>query len=120
MIFFTIGLFAQMIIGAFILIIFFVAKLPKRILKHYEINCKCLFIVLLVINWMTYKDPAAIYNLPQQAKVILGPINAINGPIAYNYSLPLNSTASAHQNLVSQLWGGEIKVILTQAIKKFN
>ncbi|AJQ45212.1 cobalt transporter [Ureaplasma diversum] len=111
MIFLPLGFFAQMIIGTFILIVFFVAKLPKRILWNILKSVLFLFALLLLINWATYKDPAAIYDIKSQAKVILGSTQWINGPISYPQSLPINDNnpASLTNNLVSTIWGGEIK-----------
>ena len=121
MIFLPLGFFAQMIIGVFILIIFFVAKLPKKTLWNVFKSVIMLFVILLLINWMTYKDPIAIYNITDQAKVILGDKDWINGPINKNlsFSLIYNDISSTHvQNLVSNIWGGEIKNYISPEIIK--
>lgn len=110
MIFLPLGFFAQMIIGTFILIVFFVAKLPKRTLWNVFKSVFMLFIILLVINWMTYKDPVAIYNVSEQTKLWIGQKNWINGPVNEYMSFDLIHTNSKESsNLVSNVWGGEIK-----------
>lgn len=121
MIFLPLGFFAQTIIGVIILIIFFLAKLPKKILWNVFKSVFMLFVILLIINWMTYKDPVAIYNIGDQAKIMLGSPNWINGPINFDlshsfYTFENNSIVGEKYNLVSNVWGGEIKNYLSPNI----
>ncbi|WP_031489071.1 energy-coupling factor transporter transmembrane component T [Ureaplasma canigenitalium] len=112
MIFLPLGFFAQLIIGVFILIIFFLAKLPKRILWNIFKSAVVLFVILLAINWITYKDPVAIFNIHNHSDVFLGRFEWVSGPInkdLSNLSSEGAGVEAKHFNLVSNIWGGEIK-----------
>ncbi|MCV3754012.1 energy-coupling factor transporter transmembrane component T family protein [Ureaplasma zalophigenitalium] len=111
MVFLPLGFFAQFFIGAFVLIIFFVAKLPGRMLWNIFKSVLFLFFLLLLINWMTYKDPIAIFNVSQHS-VVFGNLEWVKSPGLY--VADINHFDKSHEvnNLVSPVWGGEIRTYL--------
>ncbi|MCV3743820.1 energy-coupling factor transporter transmembrane protein EcfT [Ureaplasma sp. ES3154-GEN] len=112
MIFLPLGFFAQFFIGVFILIIFFVAKLPWRMLWNIFKSVLFLFFLLLLINWMTYKEPIAIFNIAQQG-VLFGNLDWVKTPGLYEQTHQIaHYQNNGIENLISPIWGGEIKTYL--------
>ncbi len=113
LVFLPIGFFGQTILLGIILIIYVMAKLPKKSLKEIFKSVSVLFILLFLINWVTYKDPIAIYNYTNSDDAFIGSTSWINGPI-------WNGPGSVDSNLVSNIWGGSISGYDTQWINAHN
>lgn len=92
------GFFGQIVLLAFFLIVFFVAKIPKKMLFNIFKTAIFMFGVFIIVNWITYKVPIAYdmsgYNIVAQ--------NSIFGPI-WNGSHTYSNTT-----FISEIWGGNI------------
>lgn len=106
MIFLPLGFFAQIILVSILLILFFIAKIKRRVLWNIIKSVFFLFLILFVINWFLYKNPIAI-NIGDWS-VFKSP----NGFLLGNPNWINNGFLSVNNNglLVSQIWGGEIGV----------
>ncbi len=113
LVFLPIGFFGQTILFAVILIVYVMAKLPRKALREIFKSVAILFILLFIINWVTYKDPIAIYHYADSDNAFIGSSSWINGPI-------WKGSGSVSDNLVSNIWGGSISGYDAQWINAHN
>lgn len=103
MIFLPLGFFVQTIIGTCLLIVFFMAKLKKKVLWNILKSVVILFILLLLVNWAFYKDPLALNYLNNgRFNIFIGSQNLIGNAGAVHYFDPSTGT------VISPIWGGTI------------
>ena len=114
MIFLPLGFFAQMLIGVVVLAIYFVAKLPKKMMWNIIKSVLFLFALLLLINWCIYKEPIAVYMPHDYFGITVGDV-ALNSAnmtqlnIINSITLPNSTTPElVGQSVVSNLWGGKV------------
>lgn len=103
MIFLPLGFFVQAIIGVCLLVLFFMAKLKKRVLWNIFKSVLILFVLLLLVNWAFYKDPLALnYLNNNRFNLFIGNKNWVGLASKNNYFNPTTGT------IVSEIWGGTI------------
>ena len=79
MIFLPLGFFAQMIIGVLLFAIYIASKLSFRKFWNILKSVIFLFLVLLLINWIIYKSPIAVYLPIDRFKITIGNLNWLYG-----------------------------------------
>ncbi len=100
MIFLPLGFFAQIILFIVLSILFILAKISRKTFFNIVKSALILLTLLILINWIIYKDPIAV-NITNQFDIILGNKSIIWGPIS-NLSQPNNGI------YISDLWGGKV------------
>lgn len=67
MIFTPFGFFFQMVLLIFCVSVYFVAKLPIKKFWNIVQSIIIMAILLLIINWITYKGPGVVFNFTEKA-----------------------------------------------------
>lgn len=73
MIFIPFGYFFQIILLVFCLALYFLAKLPMKKLWNIIQSIIFMAIILLIINWITYKGPGVVFDFYSHAKIFSKP-----------------------------------------------
>lgn len=82
LIFIPYGFFFQIILFGVILAIYCIAKLPfKKFIKIFQ-SILFMMAILLIINWIAYKDPGVVFDLESQSYMLHKPswLNPITNP----------------------------------------
>lgn len=71
LIFIPYGFFTQVILLVVLLSIYFVAKLPVKRLINIIISIIVMFVILIFVNWLTYKTPGVVFDVENKAKFLI-------------------------------------------------
>lgn len=102
MIFLPLGFFAQIIIGTLLLLVYIASKLSFRKFWNILKSVIFLFLILLLVNWVIYKSPIAIFLPFNHFAIKLGSWNFLTNNIGWH------ATSVQGESFVSQLFGGNI------------
>lgn len=103
MIFIPLGFFAQLLIGIAVLTVYWIAKLPAKMLWNILKSVMFLFALLLLVNWCIYKDPIAVFVPP-------GHFGLVTGDLGMNKNMV---QLEADHTYISKLWGGQVVNFIT-------
>lgn len=102
MIFLPLGFFAQIIIGLMLIVIYAAAKQSLRKFWNILKSVLFLFLILLVINWIIYKTPIAVFVPASYFKLFIGSWDLLG-----RHSL-VQSISGSGTSYVSGLIGGSV------------
>ena len=103
MIFLPLGFFAQLIIGTLLIIIYIASKLTIKRFWNIFKSIFLLFLILLLVNWIIYKAPIAIFVPSKHFSIQIG--NYVSGQIN---DIPNSNILDSGHSYVSNVWGGKI------------
>ena len=103
MIFLPLGFFAQLIIGTLLIIIYIASKLTIKRFWNIFKSIFLLFLILLLVNWIIYKSPIAIFVPNNHFSIQIG--NYASGQIN---DIPNSNILDSGHSYVSNVWGGKI------------
>lgn len=103
MIFLPLGFFTQLIIGTLLIIIYIVSKLTIKRFWNIFKSIFLLFLILLLVNWIIYKAPIAIFVPSKHFSIQIG--NYVSGQIN---DIPNSNILDNGHSYVSNVWGGKI------------
>lgn len=71
LIFIPYGFFSQVILLVVLLSIYFIARLPVKRLINIIISIIVMFVILIFVNWLTYKTPGVVFDVNSHAKFLV-------------------------------------------------
>lgn len=106
MIFLPLGFFAQLIIGVLLMVIYFTSKLTLRRFWNIFKSVFFLFLILVIVNWIIYKAPIAIFVPANHFSIQIGQYvqGQANIPTVVG---TLQNNVGDH-SYVSNIWGGNV------------